>query len=124
MPSRNGPVHVATTSRTYKGKLYKTHLLRRTYRENGKVKKRTLANLTKLPEHLIEVIRGALKGPVKGVGEAISGAIFGVLFVLHDLARQCGLPRALGGSRLARLALFLVLARIAHQGSRLSAVRI
>ena len=98
-------------------------LLRESYREDGKVKKRTLANLTKLPEEVIDLVRRGLKGPVKVVGESISGAIFGVLFVLHDLARQCGLMRALGGSRLARLTLFLVLARIAHQGSRLSAVR-
>ena len=32
MPSRTGKVHVATTSRTYKGKLYQSHLLRRTFR--------------------------------------------------------------------------------------------
>ena len=98
-------------------------LLRESYRENGKVKKRTLANLSKLPEEIIALIRRALAGPVKVVGESVSGAIFGVLFVLNELARQCGVRRALGGSRLASLTLFLVLARIAHQGSRLSAVR-
>jgi len=98
-------------------------LLRESYRENGKVKKRTLANLSKLPNTIIELIRQALAGPVKVVGESLSGAIFGVLFVLRELARQGGLQRALGDSRLACLTLFLVLARIAHQGSRLSAVR-
>jgi transposase len=98
-------------------------LLRESYRENGKVHKRTLANLSKLPKEIIELIRRALAGPIKVVGESVSGAIFGVLFVLNDLARQCGLQRALGGSRLASLTLFLVLARVAHQGSRLSAVR-
>lgn len=98
-------------------------LLRESYRKNGKVNKRTLANLSKLPKEIVELIRRALAGPVKVVGESLSGAIFGVLFVLNELARQCGLQRALGGSRLASLTLFLVLARIAHQGSRLSAVR-
>ncbi len=98
-------------------------LLRESYRENGKVKKRTLANLSKLPAAIIELIRQALAGPVQVVGQSLSGAIFGVLFVLRELARQCGLQRALGGSRLASLTLFLVLARVAHQGSRLSAVR-
>jgi len=98
-------------------------LLRESYRENGKVKKRTLANLSKLPAEFIALIRQALVGPVQVVGEAVSGAIFGVLFVLDALARQCGLQRALGNSRLASLTLFLVLARIAHQGSRLSATR-
>ncbi len=98
-------------------------LLRESYRQNGKVKKRTLANLSKLPEAIIDLIRQALAGPVKVVGESVSGAIFGVLFVLSDLARQCGVQRALGNSRLASLTLFLVLARVAHQGSCLSAVR-
>ena len=51
------------------------------------------------------------------------GDIYGVLFVLNALARQGGLVRALGQSRRAKLTLFLVLARIAHQSSRLSAVR-
>ena len=98
-------------------------LLRESYREDGKVKKRTLANLTKLPEAIIDLVRRGLKGPVKVVGQSLSGVIFGVLFVLNELAQQCGLQRALGHSRLASLTLFLVLARIAHQGSRLSAVR-
>jgi transposase len=98
-------------------------LLRESYREGGKVKKRTLANLSKLPTEIIGMIRQALAGSIQVVGESLCGAVFGVLFVLNELALQCGLQRALGHSRLARLTLFLVLARIAHQGSRLSAVR-
>ena len=35
MPARNGPAHVVTTTRTYKDKVYRTHLLRRSYREDG-----------------------------------------------------------------------------------------
>jgi len=93
-------------------------LLRESYRDNGKVKKRTLANLTKLPAEIIGLIRQALAGPVQVVGESLCGAVFGVLFVLNELARQCGVQRALGHSRLASLTLFLVLARIAHQGER------
>lgn len=98
-------------------------LLRESYREQGKVRKRTLANLSKLPAEVIALIRQALAGPVHLVTESLSGTIFGVLFALNALAQQCGLPRALGRSRLASLTLFLVLARIAHQGSRLSATR-
>ena len=62
MPSRSGPVHVATTTRKYKDKVYKTHLLRRTYREGDKVKHQTLGNLSHLPEHLIEIIKADLRG--------------------------------------------------------------
>ena len=98
-------------------------LLRESYRDQGKVKKRTLANLSKLPAEFIERIRHVLVTPTTAATEAVCGAIFGVLFVLQAVARQCGIVRALGASRMAQLTLFLVLARIAHQGSRLSAVR-
>jgi len=62
MASRTGTAHVVTTSCTYKGKVYRTHLLRRSYREDGKVKNETLGNLSHLPEPLIEIIRRSLQG--------------------------------------------------------------
>ena len=62
MPSRTGTAHVVTTTRTYKGKVYRTQLLRRSYREDGKVKNETLGNLSHLPEPLIEIIRRSLQG--------------------------------------------------------------
>ncbi len=64
MPSRKGPVHVATTSRKYKGKASETHLLRRTYREEGKVKHETVGNISHLPSEIIDIVRLALKGEV------------------------------------------------------------
>ena len=67
MSKRNGPVHVATTKRRYKGKLYQTHLLRRTYREGGKVKHETLGNISHLPAHVIDLIRRALRGDIIAV---------------------------------------------------------
>jgi transposase len=99
-------------------------LLRESYRENGKVKTRTIANLTHWAPQRIEALRKALKGEFDGMdGEPVSGEIFGVLFALKQLADQVGMTRVLGPSEEGRLALFLVLARIAHGGSRLSAVR-
>ena len=62
MSRRAGGVHVATTTRVYKGRVYQTHLLRRTYREDGKVKHQTLGNLSHLPPDLIETIRRRLRG--------------------------------------------------------------
>ena len=62
MPRRGGSVHVVTTKRRYKGRLYATHLLRRSYREDGKVKNETLGNLSHLPDSVIELIRRALRG--------------------------------------------------------------
>lgn len=101
-------------------------LLRESYRDGQKVKTRTLANLTHWPAERIHALRRCLKGEFDGVGEAtvpVSDRIFAVLFVLKEVAQTLGLVHALGKDRLATLALFLVLARVAHQGSRLSTVR-
>jgi hypothetical protein len=62
MPSRTGAAHVVTTTRKYKGRVYHTHLLRRSYREAGTVKNETLGNLSHLPESLIDIIRRSLQG--------------------------------------------------------------
>ncbi len=61
MARRNGAVHVVTTKRTYKGKVYETHLLRRSYREGASVRNETVGNLSHLPAHIIELIRRALR---------------------------------------------------------------
>ncbi len=62
MASRTGSSHVVTTTHTYNGKVYCTHLLRRSYREDGKVKNETLSNLSHLPDTVIDLIRRSLKG--------------------------------------------------------------
>jgi transposase len=99
-------------------------LLRQGFRQDGKVKSRTLANLSHWPPARIEALRRALRGDFDHLAaEPTSGPVFGLLFALKQLADQLGLSASLGKSRLAKLALFLVLARVAHQGSRLSAVR-
>ena len=62
MPARTGTAHVVTTRRTYKDKVYCTHLLRRSYREGGSVKNETLGNLSHLPDALVDIIRRSLQG--------------------------------------------------------------
>ena len=97
----------------------------------------TLANLSKLPPDLIDLIERHCQGqppppdspsPLpSGAGASADihlGPCYGVLAALHGLAREIGLVQAVGEqSRLQRLALFLIFARLAHQGSRLSAAR-
>jgi len=102
-----------------------TILLRESYREGGKVKTRTIANLTKWPPERVAAMELLCKGEFDGWtgGDMISGEIFGVLFALKHLADQVGITRVLGSAPESRLSLFLILARIAHGGSRLSAVR-
>jgi len=101
-------------------------LLREGYREEGKSKSRTLANLTHWKPERIEALSRALKGEFDGVVgnvDPINDRVFGVLFVLKAIADRIGITKALGNDRAAKLALFLILVRIANQGSRLSAVR-
>lgn len=62
MASRRGPVHVVKNIRKHKGKEYTSYLLRRSYRVGKKVMKETVANLSHLPEELIDLIRRYLKG--------------------------------------------------------------
>jgi len=64
MAKRTGAVHVSTTRRHYKGKVYETTLLRRSYREGGKVRNETVGNLSHLPPEIIAAIRAMLAGRV------------------------------------------------------------
>ena len=81
MARRSGAVHVVTTRRTYKDKVYETHLLRRSVREGDTVKNETLGNLSHLPDHLIDLIRRVLKGeafaPVSQLFEATGSLLHG-----------------------------------------------
>ncbi len=70
MATRSGALHVATTTRRYKGKLYQTHLLRRTYRQEGKVKHQTVGNISHLPEELIDTIRRYLRAELPPSSQA------------------------------------------------------
>src|SRR6266853_379643 len=100
-------------------------LLREAYRENGKVKNRTLANLSDWHRARIEALRRALRGDFDqaALSEPTLGPVFGLLYTLKQIADALGITAALGNTVFGKLALFLVLARLAHQGSRLSAAR-
>lgn len=116
---------------TSQGK-YKRYLLRESFRENGKVKHRTIANISQCSKEEIKAIRLALKhkknlAVLTSISEAVSykqGLSIGAVWLLHDIARQLGIVEALGQSRQGKLALWQVIARVIDQGSRLSAVRL
>src|SRR5438309_3646063 len=97
-------------------------LLRESFRLHGKVRSRTLANLSHWEPARIAALRRALRGDFDHLTAAdpTLGPVFGLLYALKTIADELGLTAALGRSRLGKLALFLVLARLAHQGSRLS----
>ncbi len=60
-------MHVDRIPTHLRGRDYVSYLLRQTYREDGKVKHRTLANLSALPPAAIDAIRAVLKGEAVGV---------------------------------------------------------
>src|SRR5438128_8606386 len=61
-PRPEGAMHVVTNTIRRGDREYSSTLLRRSYREGGRVKKQTLANLSHLDAELIELIRGWLRG--------------------------------------------------------------
>ena len=129
MASRNGPVHVVTTRRGYKGKLYETHLLRRTYREDGKVKNETVGNLSHLPREVIELVRRALRGekfaPASELFEVTASRIHGDTHAVLTAMQRLGF-RALLSSRPCReadLVMGMVAARVVAPHTKLATTR-
>ena len=125
-------MYIDTSHITRSGKTYTRHLLRESYRANGKVLHRTIANMSHCSEAEIEAIRLALrhKGELENLGtikEAVTlkqGMSFGAVWTVYHVARRLGIEQALGTTREGKLALWQVIARVIDQGSRLSAVRL
>lgn len=139
MARRGGAVHVATTRRHYKDQVYETHLLRRSYREDGKVKTETLGNLSHLPAETIELIRRSLRGerfvPADEAGAGRDGLDANGFTILRArphgdgaavavMAARLGLADLIGPAGRERdLVMGLVLARVCRPGSKLAATR-
>src|ERR687888_917619 len=125
-------MHIDTSHITRGGKTYTRHLLRESYRANGKVLHRTIANVSQCSEAEIAALRLALryKGELEHLGtiqDAITlkqGLSFGAVWTVYHVARRLGIEKALGTTRAGKLALWQVMARVIDQGSRLSAVRL
>lgn len=123
------------------GKVYIRHLLRKCYREDGKVKHKTIANISHCSPGEIEAIRLALRHK-KELSDIVSvlpkkssskgdlfqkikqGLSLGAVWLVYDIARQLGIVDALGSSRYGKLALWQIIARVIDHGSRLSAIRL
>jgi len=121
-----------STVRTATGKSYTRYLLRKSYREQGKVKHDTIANLSSCSLAEIEAIRLALRHKqdltalvsLKDGFSLEQGLSVGAVWTVFDVARRLGIIDALGSTRAGKLALWQVIARVIDQGSRLSAVRL
>ncbi len=132
MNKPKGSVYPTTVKRVYKGKTYVPHLLRHTYRQDGKVKQLTFGSLTDLPDELIELIRRRLtKGEPIGGGGGGGGAVAVVRAVaVATTSRSCavclagvlGAVRKIGldsllcstGSRESHVVLVLIAPRLSR----------
>jgi hypothetical protein len=129
MSRRGEAAHVVTTKRRYKDRVYTATLLRRTYREGGKVKNETLANLSRLSDELIELIRRHLRGErFLSAGELFAterSLPHGHVQAVLALARRLGLARLLdrAPSRERSLALAMIVQRVLAPGSKLACTR-
>ena len=126
--TRGGAVHVATTRRHYKDRVYETHLLRRSYREGGKVKTETVGNLSHLPPELIDLVRRGLAGerflPASGMEIRRSVPHGHVAAVLGTL-RSLGVERLIEPrrSRARDLVVGMLVARLIAPASKLATAR-
>ena len=121
---------MSTQRRHYVGKdgverVYETHLLRRSFREDGKVRNETVANVSYLPAETIGVLRLSLAG--KTLVEAGSDITItrslphGHVAAVWAMAQQLGLPALLGPAGRARdLALALIISRAVAPASKLA----
>lgn len=119
------------TAKTKRGnKTYTRNLLRTSYREDSKVKHKTVLNLSICSQEEIAAIKVALKykgnlmalSSLKDV-KTILGKSIGAVWTMKLIAERTQVLKALGNTQEAKLALLQVIARVIDQGSRLSAVR-
>lgn len=121
-----------STVKTSSGKKHTRHLLRESFRQNGKVKHRTIANLSHCTAEEIAAVKLALRhkeqlaelGSVQDCVTLHQGLSIGAVWVVYEIAKRLGIAKALGSDRNGKLALWQVIARVIDQGSRLSAVRL
>jgi hypothetical protein len=103
-------------------------LLRESYREDGKVKKRTLANLSALPLEMVEPMRKLIRGdnlvPTDAAFEILRSLPHGHVAAVTAQAKQLGFPKLLGPACPERdVALGLIVARVCRPGSKLATTR-
>ncbi len=129
MATRTGTAHVVTTTRRYKDKIYHTHLLRRSYREDGKVKNETLGNLSHLPDEVVDIVRRSLQGerfvPLADAFEIVRSRAHGHVQAVALAMQRLNIASLLGGSasRERDLVLAMIAARIVAPNTKLATTR-
>lgn len=130
MRQKIGPVHVARVKSSHVDKRggrreYESVYLRRTFREGGKVRNETVANLSMLPPEAVDAIEATLKGqtlvPAGSEFTIVRSLPHGHVAAVAAMARTLGLPTLLGPACRARdIVLALVISRVIRPRSKLS----
>jgi len=122
-------MHVAKVSKKYVTRSGPresvSYLLRRTYRDGGKVKHETLANLSALPPATVDAVRASLAGQtLVAAGDAAHvtrSRPHGHVAAVAAVATALGLPALLGpAGRMRDVAFALIIARVIKPGSKLA----
>ena len=117
VPNRNSPPAV---------------LLRESYREGDKVKKRTLANLSKLPDDVVDNMKLVLKGAKVSIEDAIPSNFevirslpHGHVAAILEIIKKLGLSQIISeqSSRQKNLVMAMIIARIINPKSKLATAR-
>lgn len=129
MPRKGGKVHVVRVKKSHvdqqgRQRDYESVLLRRTFRQDGKVRNETVANLSTLPAEAITAIEAALKGQaLVAAGSEFTTARslpHGDAAAVAAMAHKLGMPTLLGPRCRSRdLALGLIISRVVRPASKL-----
>ena len=129
MARASGACHVAEITRTHGGRHYRSYLLRRTYRDAGKVKHETLGNLSRLPAATIALIRRAVRGDAlvapDDAFDIMRSRPHGHVAAVVGTARKLGLPALLAPHRRRERDLVeaMIAARLLDPCSKLATAR-
>jgi transposase len=124
-------MHIDDNILKIKDRTYRRVLIRESYREGGKVKSRTIANISQLSDSEIEAIKTAFKYKNDlAFLEAFANQsakydkILGPCWLIHRVVKLLHIDKFIPTGIFQAHVLWLVMARLIGQGSRLSSVRL
>jgi len=129
MNTKQKGLYVAEIKSQYKDREYCSYLVRRSYREGGKVKQETISNITHLPEETRELIRQNLKGktlvPVDEAMETVKSRAHGHVLAVRKMVHELGLPELIApvSCRERDIVEALIVARVLNPQTKLATNR-
>jgi len=119
-------MYLETIKSKRNGKVYVSHLVRETFREDGRIKHRTLCNVSKLPAIQLLTLKNSLKGKKGDFSledlEHGRSYEFGASYAFMELAKNIGLDKMIFSQKKQwrEDVLAMIVGRLVYQGSKLS----